>query len=490
MDLAKSIALQKQIVENSKNINQYYTEFNNWVEDMNKKDNILTQIKLKEPKKDPIISSGENEKEKIEKIKNAHLEAQMNKYKRDKNSIKDYYDNWDKVDADAELVDVDSGISINSNSTSNYVKELYNEKKKSNAHSNISVSIKNNRDQFKNPNSQVEKLKNEANINFAIQNYNKSIELYTYAMGLMPKDDKSQLTINLYNNRGNCQIKMQNHKMGIQDFSKVLEIDENNIKALYRRGICYNNTDKYNLAFQDLNKAYRLSKTEKEKEMIKSEMDKTIGNINKLIQKERGKMLNFSFNENAEYKKLNTIDILSSNQLKDDDNLIIFEKTEEDKNKNNLNKTEEEKNDIKKPIKQYIPSKPIIKKEEIKQFIYDTTMNNINASSFKYAFRNLGNDIPAKKDYLLKVNPEFFPQIFKTDLDKDTLLDIVKCLKIVENQGQIIDYLKGISKISRIKLIIQLIPKKQKVELNELFDMLEKGDYGSEVIAIKDFFLN
>ena len=117
-------------------------------------------------------------------------------------------------------------------------------------------------------------------------------------------------------------------------------------------------------------------------------------------------------------------------------------------------------------------------------------MNNINASSFKYAFRNLGNDIKKKKDYLLKVNPEFFPQIFKTDLDKDTLLDIIKCLKIVENEGQIIDYLKGISKISRIKLIIQLIPRKQKVELIELFEKLEKGEYGSEVIAIKDFFLN
>ena len=486
MDIAKSIALQRQIVENSKNINQYYTEFNDWVEDMNKKDNILTQIKLKEPKKEVIVSSGEDERERLEKIKNAHKEAQMNKYKRDKNSIKDYYDNWDKVDADAELVDVDSGISINSNS--NYVKELYNEKKKSNAHSNISVSIKNSRDQFKNPNSQVEKLKNEANINFAIQNYNKSIELYTYAMGLMPKGDKSQLTINLYNNRGNCQIKMQNHKMGIQDFTKVLEIDNNNIKALYRRGICYNNTDKYNLAFQDLNQAFKLSKTEKEKEMIKSEMDKTIENINKLIQRERGKMLNFSFNENSQYTKINTIDILSSNQLKDEDNLIVFERSEEEKNNKEKEKKEEE--EIKKPIKNYIPTKPIIKKEEIKQFIYDTTMNNINASSFKYAFRNLGNDIPAKKDYLLKVNPEFFPQIFKTDLDKDTLLDIIKCLKIVENEGQIIDYLKGISKISRIKLIIQLIPRKQKVELIELFEKLEKGEYGSEVIAIKDFFLN
>ena len=127
MDIAKSIALQRQIVENSKNINQYYTEFNDWVEDMNKKDNILTQIKLKEPKKEVIVSSSEDERERLEKIKNAHKEAQMNKYKRDKNSIKDYYDNWDKVDADAELVDVDSGISINSNS--NYVKELYNEKK-------------------------------------------------------------------------------------------------------------------------------------------------------------------------------------------------------------------------------------------------------------------------------------------------------------------------------------------------------------------------
>ena len=376
MDIAKSIALQRQIVENSKNINQYYTEFNDWVEDMNKKDNILTQIKLKEPKKEVIVSSGEDERERLEKIKNAHKEAQMNKYKRDKNSIKDYYDNWDKVDADAELVDVDSGISINSNS--NYVKELYNEKKKSNAHSNISVSIKNSRDQFKNPNSQVEKLKNEANINFAIQNYNKSIELYTYAMGLMPKGDKSQLTINLYNNRGNCQIKMQNHKMGIQDFSKVLEIDNNNIKALYRRGICYNNTDKYNLAFQDLNQAFKLSKTEKEKEMIKSEMDKTIENINKLIQRERGKMLNFSFNENSQYTKINTIDILSSNQLKDEDNLIVFERSEEEKNNKEKEKKEEDPNDIfrDKLIKKYEDIKKVNKDLEKKINYLKMNSNN------------------------------------------------------------------------------------------------------------------
>ena len=45
-------------------------------------------------------------------------------------------------------------------------------------------------------------------------------------------------------------------------------------------------------------------------------------------------------------------------------------------------------------------------------------------------------------------------------------------------------------KIPRIKLIVQLIPKKQKSEFFEIFDILEKGDYSSEVIPIKDFFLN
>ncbi len=39
--------------------------FNDWVEDMNKKDNILTQIKLKQSKKEVIVSSGEDERERL-----------------------------------------------------------------------------------------------------------------------------------------------------------------------------------------------------------------------------------------------------------------------------------------------------------------------------------------------------------------------------------------------------------------------------------------
>ena len=134
--------------------------------------------------------------------------------------------------------------------------------------------------------------------------------------------------------------------------------------------------------------------------------------------------------------------------------------------------------------------KKILKKEDIRQFIYDNQMDNISASSFKYAFKNFGNDITAKKDYLLKINPTNLPTIFKTDLDKDSLLDIFRCFNLFEHEYQIVEYLKNIIKIPRIKLVIQLISKKYKNIIFDVLDNLEKGDFGSEVIPIKDFFHN
>ena len=37
---------------------------------------------------------------------------------------------------------------------------------------------------------------------------------------------------------------MRNYKVGIKDFTKVLNIEPENLKGLYRRGICYLNYDK------------------------------------------------------------------------------------------------------------------------------------------------------------------------------------------------------------------------------------------------------
>ena len=517
----KAILLQKQIMDNSRNINEYYKDFESWVEDMNKKDNKLLNIQSQEPKKEVIINEDAEIELKKEKIRKAKELARQNKLKRDGNSIKDYYDNWDRVNEDDELIDVESKITMNTKSNEEIIKNLYNEKQKSNAEKNVSISIKNNRNIRNNLKKskitdeiteRIEKLKKESNINYLIENYNKSIELYTYAIELLPKLNKNNveenktMAINLYNNRGNCQIKMKNYKVGIKDFTKVLNIDPNNLKGLYRRGLCYLNIDKYNLAFDDLLKAYEIAKEGNEKDAIKKELNNVVSKINSTIAKERKKMTNFIFNENAEFIKVKINDLPSAKVLRDTDNLISVQI--KDKNKNNKN--EEEKNNDEKNNNKNIKNKnkenekessfnisktnykekKILKKEDIRQFIYDNQMSNISASSFKYAFKNFGNDITAKKEYLLKINPINLPTIFKTDLDKDSLLDMFRCFNLFEHESQIIEYLKNIIKIPRIKLVIQLISKKYKNIIFDVLDNLEKGDYGSEVIPIKDFFHN
>ena len=521
----KAILLQRQIMDNSRNINEYYKDFESWVEDMNKKDNKLLNIQSQEPKKEVIINEDAELELKREKIRKAKELAKQNKLKRDGNSIKDYYDNWDRVNEEDELIDVDSKISMNTTSNQEIIKNLYNEKQKSNAEKNVSISIKSNRNINRNNlksakitdeiTERIEKLKKESNINYLIENYNKSIELYTYAIELLPKLNKSnieenkKMTINLYNNRGNCQIKMRNYKVGIKDFTKVLNIDPNNLKGLYRRGICYYNTDKYNLAFDDLMKAYQIANEGNEKNEIKKELNNVVSKINATITKERKKMTNFIFNENAEFTKIKINDLPSAKILKDTDNLISVQikgqnnknnKNEEEKNNNYDNnkksskkiKNNENINDgnTYNVSKKNYEEKKILKKEDIRQFIYDNQMDNISASSFKYAFKNFGNDITAKKDYLLKINPINLPTIFKTDLDKDSLLDMFRCFNLFEHEYQIVEYLKNIIKIPRIKLVIQLISKKYKNIIFDVLDNLEKGDYGSEVIPIKDFFHN
>ena len=506
-------------MDNSRNINEYYKDFESWVEEMNKKDTKILNLKSKEPQKEVIINDDAEIELKKEKIRKAKELARQNKLKRDGNSIKDYYDNWDRVNEDDELIDVESKITMNNNTNEEIIKNLYNEKQKSNADKNFSISIKSNRNKgnFNSNNKikdeiteRIEKLKKEANINYLIENYNKSIELYTYAIELIPKLNKSnieenkKISINLYNNRGNCQIKMRNYKVGIKDFTKVLNIEENNLKGLYRRGICYLNSDKYNLAFDDLIKAYEIAKEGPEKEEIKKELNNVISKINSVINKERKKMTNFIFNENAEFTKIKINDLPSAKILKDSDNLISVQNKDVKNNKKYKNKEEEknnveinkESNDNKKEEERFNKStnnykeKKILKKEDIKQFIYDTQMDNISASSFKYAFKNFGNDLNAKKEYLLKINPINLPKIFKTDLDKDSLLDIFRCFNLFENEYQIVEYIKNIIKIPRIKLVIQLISKKYKNIIFDVLDNLEKGDYGSEVITIKDFFNN
>lgn len=114
-----TIFLQKQIMENSKSINEYYKDLLDWEKDISKRDQIVKGESNKNPiqtNKKSIKNETENSNEKEnenanqEKLsigKENETDNKEVKLKRDVNSIKDYYKEWDKfkVDSDEEKSD-------------------------------------------------------------------------------------------------------------------------------------------------------------------------------------------------------------------------------------------------------------------------------------------------------------------------------------------------------------------------------------------------
>ncbi|WVN87414.1 uncharacterized protein L203_102593 [Cryptococcus depauperatus CBS 7841] len=76
-------------------------------------------------------------------------------------------------------------------------------------------------------------LKTEANNAFAAKNFNKSIDLYSQAIALNPKDST------FWNNRAMSKAKMEEHGAAISDATKAIELNPSYSKAYYRRGLSY-----------------------------------------------------------------------------------------------------------------------------------------------------------------------------------------------------------------------------------------------------------
>ncbi|WVQ83409.1 hypothetical protein IAT38_005550 [Cryptococcus sp. DSM 104549] len=81
--------------------------------------------------------------------------------------------------------------------------------------------------------AQALELKAKANKAFAAKDFNASIDLYTQAIALNPKDST------FWNNRAMSKAKMEEHGAAISDATKAVEINPAYAKAYYRRGLSY-----------------------------------------------------------------------------------------------------------------------------------------------------------------------------------------------------------------------------------------------------------
>lgn len=155
---------------------------------------------------------------------------------------------------------------------------------------------------------ETEKLKSIGNEQFKAQNYELAKKKYTKTLRYLQhiesdddtessdgEDEKSKdekpagseekikaLSISCYLNRAACKGKLGDHSGAVADCKEVLDLDANNVKALYRRGQANTNMKDFEQAMSDLQAASKLAPNDKS---IRNE----IARLKKLMEEKRSK---------------------------------------------------------------------------------------------------------------------------------------------------------------------------------------------------------
>jgi len=105
------------------------------------------------------------------------------------------------------------------------------------------------------PLTDAQKAKEEGNFHYKESRYDKAIECYTKAISLTTDPKEKAVFLN---NRAACKAQLQMYQEVVQDCHLVLEMDPDNVKALLRRGLAYENKEIYRLAKNDMKRALEL----------------------------------------------------------------------------------------------------------------------------------------------------------------------------------------------------------------------------------------
>ncbi|XP_006857116.2 peptidyl-prolyl cis-trans isomerase FKBP62 [Amborella trichopoda] len=119
----------------------------------------------------------------------------------------------------------------------------------------------------------AETKKEEGNVLYKIGKYTRAAKKYDKAMDYVREDDSFEdnqmklvkaLKVSCWLNNGACSLKLDEYKGAINLCSKVLNVESQNVKALYRRAQAYMGTSDLDLAELDLKKALEVDPQNRE----------------------------------------------------------------------------------------------------------------------------------------------------------------------------------------------------------------------------------
>ncbi|XP_064444115.1 sperm-associated antigen 1 isoform X2 [Mirounga angustirostris] len=279
-------------------------------------------------------------------------------------------------------------------------------------------------------------LKEEGNQCVKDKNYKDALSKYSECLKINNKECA------IYTNRALCYLKLCQFEEAKQDCDRALQIDDGSVKAHYRRALAHKGLKDYQKSLNDLNKVLQLDSSIVEAKMELEEVTRFLNIKDNTTlfnkEKERRKIEIQEVSEGQEEEPGRTLEELSTDC------------------------PASENGDTTSGLPENVEKLPITKPNNAYEF-----GQVINAISMR-------NDKQACAHLLTITEPKDLPMLLSNKLEGDTFLLLIQSLKnnLGKDPSLVYQHLLYLSKVERFMMMLTLISKGQKEQIEQLFDDL------------------